>query len=108
MLIWIMDRTGSVRHGCCECKEVSMGFLQKLDRHADLMNQMADTVNASMSDALAHDALTAQELRNAVMACMGCEGSEACPDWLAAHTEGAEEAPGYCRNRGLFERLRHA
>lgn len=85
-----------------------MRFLDKIDRHADLMNRMADTVHANMSEALAHDALTAQELRNAVVACMGCEGGDQCPDWLADHATGAEDTPDYCRNRALFHRLKEA
>ncbi|MCL4674765.1 MAG: hypothetical protein KJZ59_01740 [Pararhodobacter sp.] len=83
-----------------------MGLIAKLDHHFDLMTRMADTVHADLGDALVSDRLTSSELRNAVLACTGCEGGKDCPDWLKEHSEGSEETPEYCRNRDLLLRLK--
>ncbi|MCB1404983.1 MAG: hypothetical protein KDK01_01665 [Rhodobacteraceae bacterium] len=83
-----------------------MGFLAKLDHHFDLMTRMSDTVHADLNGSLALERLSASELRNAVLACTGCEGGKECPDWLDSHADGAEETPDYCRNRNLLQRLR--
>ena len=83
-----------------------MGFLKKLDHHADLMNRMGETLHANLDAALSHETLSAQELRNAILACVGCEGGDDCLDWLATHPNGAEDTPGYCRNREMLLRLR--
>jgi len=83
-----------------------MGLMDKLDRHSTLMNRMGDTVNVDLAEAMADNKISGYELRNAVMACMGCEGSNTCPDWLKAHDKGAPDTPEYCRNQSLFERLK--
>lgn len=83
-----------------------MNLFQKLDRHADLVNRMADTVGADMGQALLEGRLTGQELRGMVLNCCACEGAGDCPDWLADHKAGAEAAPGYCRNRDTLAELR--
>ncbi len=83
-----------------------MDIFRKLDRHADLVNRMASTVAADLDEALMRGKLGGQELRDAVMRCMGCEGGPECPDWLADHQEGAADTPEYCRNRDLFAALK--
>ena len=83
-----------------------MEIFRKLDRHADLVNRMASTVGADLETALLRGQLGGQELRSAVLRCVGCEGGADCPDWLAAHETGATETPEYCRNRNLFAALR--
>ncbi len=83
-----------------------MGLLDKLDRHSGLMNRMAETVHADLTDAMSHDKLNAYELRNAVLACMGCENPTDCEHWLQDHKAGAEDTPDYCRNRDMMLRLR--
>ena len=83
-----------------------MGFLNKLDKHSGLIGSMAETVQVDLSEALATGRISGQELRNAVVSCMGCEGVSDCEGWLAAHAEGAEVTPAYCRNGALMDRLR--
>jgi hypothetical protein len=83
-----------------------MNLFQKLDRHADLVNRMADTVGADLGDAILTGALTGQGLRSAVLNCCNCEGGGECPDWLDAHAQGAAVAPDYCRNRDLLASLK--
>ena len=83
-----------------------MGFLKKLDKHSGLIGSMAETVQVDLSEALASGRISGQELRNAVVSCMGCEGAGDCAGWLEAHQDGAEAAPAYCRNGALMDRLR--
>jgi len=83
-----------------------MGLFSKLDRHSGLMHRMADTVGADLATALARGELSAPELRNAVIACTGCEGGAECGQWLDDHGAGAADTPSYCRNHDLLDRLR--
>ncbi len=85
-----------------------MGFLKSLDHHTGLVNSMAATVHADLATALQHSQLSGQELRNAVLSCMGCEKTEACEGWLADHAAGADQTPAYCRNGALMARLQNA
>ncbi|MDH3265236.1 MAG: DUF6455 family protein [Paracoccaceae bacterium] len=80
----------------------------KLARHANLVNTMASTVGADLSRAVAEGRLTGEGLRTAVLRCSGCEHPGECGDWLEGHADGAEAAPGYCRNRALFAAIGEA
>lgn len=83
-----------------------MGFFKKLDRASGLIGSMAETLHANLGQGLAEGRITGQDMRNAVMACMGCEGSGDCANWLSDHPEGAKDTPDYCRNRSMLHRLR--
>ncbi|GAB4261403.1 MAG: hypothetical protein Kow0013_05910 [Pararhodobacter sp.] len=83
-----------------------MGLFDRIERHATLVNRMADTVHADLAEALQRETLTALDLRNAVMNCVGCEAPDACEHWLEEHPAGASDTPDYCRNRELMQRLR--
>ena len=85
-----------------------MGLFSKLDKHSGLIGTMAETVHVDLTEAMANGQLSGQELRNAVMACMGCEGVCDCAEWLEAHKAGADATPSYCRNAGLMARLQQA
>ena len=85
-----------------------MGLFTKIDQHADLMNRMAKTVHADLDLAVIRADLSAQELRNAIFSCVGCEGTGACESWLEAHADGADDTPAYCRNREMLLRLQRA
>ena len=78
----------------------------KLDRHAALMNRMADTVGVDLGDALIDGRLSGEGLRSAILRCTACDSPEACAHWLAGKSPGsAGEAPAYCRNRALLAGL---
>lgn len=83
-----------------------MGLFSKLDHHSGLMHRMADTLGADLSMALVEGRLSPNELRGAVMSCMGCEETGACGQWLDDHGAGAQETPTYCRNHDMLDRLR--
>lgn len=83
-----------------------MNLFQKLDRHADLVNRMADTVGVDMGQALLDGRLTGQDLRSMVTSCCACDGAADCPGWMDAHAGGAPSAPDYCNNRDRLGQLR--
>lgn len=76
-----------------------------LARHAQLVTRMATTVGADLPDALADGRVTGEAMRTAVLSCTACDDPEACAQWLETHTDGAEAAPGYCRNAAFFAAL---
>jgi hypothetical protein len=85
--------------------ETDMGLFDKLDRHADLVNRMAETVGADLGDAAIRGQIRPEEMRSAVLRCTACDSVEECGHWLDDHAEGAAAAPGYCRNKATLDRL---
>ena len=82
-----------------------MGLLDRIDRHSALFQRMADTVHADLGDAMLNGRIDGQGVRAAVFQCMNCDSADECPGWMDAHAESATEAPEYCRNRQLLNRL---
>ena len=83
-----------------------MGLAKRIDRHATLFQNMADTVHADLGESLLDGKIDGQGLRAAVFQCMTCDSADECPQWMEAHPDGAENAPEYCRNRQLLQRLK--
>ncbi|MBT9384628.1 adenylosuccinate lyase [Pseudooceanicola sp. CBS1P-1] len=81
-----------------------MGFFTKLDRHADLMGRMADTLGEDVQGRMVHDELSAKIYRQAVLNCMSCGQGERCEKWVQDH-QVASEAPRFCRNRDWLKTL---
>lgn len=82
-----------------------------INRHAALMNRMAETLGVDLTEAIADGRLPAEAWREAVVRCTGCSDPEGCQHWLAEHAEdepAPAAAPGYCRNRDLMQSLRLA
>ena len=77
-----------------------------LKTHADLVDRMADAVGVDLEQAMMEGRMSFDQLGDAVLACTGCSNPEECERWLDQHAEGADAAPGYCRNRDTFRRLR--
>ncbi|MCC5971440.1 MAG: hypothetical protein JJU15_15970 [Pararhodobacter sp.] len=82
-----------------------MGFIDRIDHHADLLKRMAETVQADMGAALESGTMQGDEIRRAVFTCMGCTSASECPSWMDAHPQGSTTAPNYCRNRSWLARL---
>lgn len=80
------------------------GF-NKFDRHAGLVNKMAETLGVDLAEAVQRGELPPEELRRSVFNCMGCREADACEHWLEEHQTGSDVTPGYCRNDGLFRVL---
>ena len=82
-----------------------------INRHAALMNRMAETLGVDLGTAIADGRLPAEGWREAVVRCTGCSDPEGCQHWLSEHSvdeNPPEAAPGYCRNRDLMHSLRTA
>lgn len=78
-------------------------MFNKFEKHADLVNAMADKAKVELGAKLLSGELSAQGLRSAVMLCSHCDNVGACKGHLAAAPEGS--VPAYCLNKPLFDRL---
>lgn len=77
-----------------------------LNRHAALVNRMAETLGLDLTQATREGRLSAEAWRDAVLACTGCSDPEHCMGWMAELQEqGAEAPPAYCENADLMARL---
>lgn len=78
----------------------------KYDRHAKLVDRMADSQGVDLSEAVQRGDISPEELDKSVFTCLGCSETEACERWLAVNSGGADATPGYCRNEAVFDALR--
>lgn len=74
-------------------------------RHADRVNRMASAVGVDLDEKMMEGQLDGDTLDDAVLRCTGCADVAGCERWLAAQEGIAEQAPGMCRNAGLFTLL---
>ncbi len=82
-----------------------MVSLKKLERHEGLVQAMAKTRGVDLAEALTTGDLSATELRSAVFRCTACSDPDACEEWLAQHSDGADHTPPYCHNAETLARL---
>jgi hypothetical protein len=82
-----------------------VSVLSRLDRHARLVDDMADTVGVDLAELMMRGQLAPNDYRSAIYRCTACTNPTGCADWVAAHPDGAAHAPGYCRNRTQFDLL---
>lgn len=80
-----------------------MKFFDRMFSHMDLMDRMMNTLGVTARIKTIPGA--ASVLRRATTRCIGCNSTEACGAFLDSHAS-ADEAPAYCRNHDLFERLK--
>ena len=80
--------------------------IKTLTKHANLVNRMAEAVDAPFDEAILDGRLPAESLRSAILRCTSCEHPDDCARWLAAHPQGADAPPGYCRSGELFSELK--
>jgi hypothetical protein len=80
-----------------------------LNRHAALVNHMADVRGVDMTAALREARLSREDWAEAVLKCVGCDKPGACDHWLAvqgwADAVPVPQTPDYCRNAGLIAAL---
>ena len=81
-----------------------MDLIRKIARHTDLIKAMARKLGIDYGPLLAADPGTVSPYRAAVINCTRCEGVESCEKFLAQEGR-AGEAPGFCRNKELLDRL---
>jgi hypothetical protein len=85
-----------------------MTWMTRFDAHADLVNRMSETLGVDLADEMLRGRLPPEDLRTVVLTCMGCSAPGACAEWLDAHPEGSDAAPGYCRNKARLEGMANA
>ena len=81
------------------------GF-EKFDRHAELVDRMADTLGVDLTEAVQRGDLPPDDLRRSVFNCLGCKEVGACEHWLEENSAGSDVTPGYCRNDAMLRMLR--
>lgn len=69
-----------------------------------LFDAMVDKLG--LREAMVSRPNSAGVMRRADARCAQCGQETACSQWLAER-ETADEAPSYCRNHDLFERIKH-
>lgn len=80
-----------------------MGFLNRIDRSAELVTGMAERLDHSLADRIAADPETyGPAFRKMVLSCTGCRDQAECAR-LQAENRHLDAAPAYCRNRQVFE-----
>jgi hypothetical protein len=55
-----------------------MLWMNRFDKHADLVGRMAETLGVDLGEQMMRGALPPTEMRSAVMACMGCKEAGDC------------------------------
>ena len=75
-----------------------------LRHHAGLVDEMATTLGVDLEEAAISGALRVDDISEAVLRCTECPNPGHCESFLA-QAQAAPEAPEYCRNRDLLDRL---
>jgi hypothetical protein len=84
--------------------ENGMQSTSTLKRHAELVDQMANSLGVDLEQKIMEGQMTFDALGDAVLACTGCVNPEACSHWLVENKQ-AEATPDYCRNADMFTLL---
>lgn len=79
-----------------------LDIFTRLTKQADLMDAMIKKLGVGEEIWSLPD--HAGVLRRAANRCLTCDEPEACEHWLA-HEANPDEAPAFCRNHDLFERV---
>ncbi len=76
-----------------------------IDKHAKLKDRMTDTLGIDTVEELQRGQMSEMEFVRSVQRCQSCSDAEDCASWLDAHADGTNQAPDFCRNQALFDRL---
>lgn len=74
-------------------------LFERFDRHARLMNSMADALGHDLETEMLAGRLSPEKYREKVFRCVGCGNAEGCARLLEAANGFLDEAPSYCRNK---------
>ena len=77
-----------------------------LMRHVRLVLRMGKATDTDLAGAVERGDLSQAQWAGMVQRCRRCDWAESCEDWLEAHADGVDCAPGTCRNRARFAALR--
>ena len=76
-----------------------------IDRHASLLNRMAEATEADMSDAALDGRQSAETYRKALRDCTHCQSVDQCLSWLDTSPQEGGEPPAFCANRDVLTKL---
>lgn len=79
--------------------------LSRFDRHARLMNGMADALGVDLETEMMSGRMPPETYREKLFRCVGCRDAAACEKLLETAQGFLEGAPDYCRNRAQFDAL---
>ena len=79
-----------------------LDIFSRLTKQADLMDAMMTKLG--VADEIRNLPDHAGVLRRAANRCLTCDQPDSCQHWLA-HESNPDEAPSFCRNHDLFERV---
>ena len=82
-----------------------MEWRNKHDRHAVLVDRMAEKLGIDLEEKQLRAELSPEALEGAVVRCMGCDDPVGCDRWVSEDNEKASETPGYCRNSDFLKSL---
>ena len=82
-----------------------MSMFGKIERHSALMNRMSDATGADIVSGMAGGDISETDLRRSVVNCMRCRMVGPCEDWLEKTGQGPAQAPEFCRNKAMMDRL---
>jgi Family of unknown function (DUF6455) len=95
-------RGAGIMAGSIDLEERAMGILNKLDKSAGLVQDMAGHLDVDLDKMLMGDPETgAFAYRNMVLSCSACTDQDGCRA-LLDETEKLDAAPKYCRNGHLL------
>ncbi len=83
-----------------------MSVFKRIDRHAQLLHAMANTVGFDFDERIQTAKMTPDDMGQMFRRCLTCREGTACGHWLEANPNGAETAPGFCKNADEFERAK--
>lgn len=76
-----------------------------LKRHANLVDQMATTLDVDLEEQTLRGNLPFDALSDMVLKCTACTDPTGCQHWLDQNAK-ATQTPSYCRNSTELDRLR--
>lgn len=71
-----------------------------------LASRMAETAGLDLVRAQRLGQVSADEVSDLFQSCGRCTAWQDCPSWMEAHAETPTRAPGYCRNRRVFDEMK--
>jgi len=83
-----------------------MSITTRIKRHERLLEAMVDTVGVDMVEQRQRGVVDQGDLNEMTDRCLSCNEGNACEEWLEIHGAGTGQAPGFCKNRETFERMR--
>lgn len=83
-----------------------MTIVTRIKRHEKLLDAMIDTVGVDIHELRQRGAITDTDFDGLTQRCRTCNEGSACSNWLAIHGVGTGEAPTFCKNRGVFDKIR--